>query len=199
ENVKELFIRGKNSIVVAGTHGKTTTTAMLAWILDVAGRKPSFLVGGIAENFGKSFQVADGPDFVIEGDEYDTAFFDKGAKFLHYLPRILVLKNIEFDHADIYPDLEALKVSFRRLINIVPRSGLIVAGVDSPVVAELVPAAFSRVAESGIGLGDWQATEVRPSDGGMMFKVNFADRSVGQFSIPMLGTFNVQNALHCVV
>jgi len=151
ETVKELFIRGKNSIVVAGTHGKTTTTAMLAWILDAAGRKPSFLVGGIAENFGKSFQLADGPDFVIEGDEYDTAFFDKGPKFLHYLPRIVLLKNIEFDHADIYEDLNALKIAFRRLINIVPRSGLIVAGVDSPVVHELIPAAFSRVATAGEG------------------------------------------------
>src|SRR5438093_2888983 len=157
ETVKERFIRGKNSIVVAGTHGKTTTTAMLAWILDVAGRKPSFLVGGIAENFGKSFQLADGPDFVIEGDEYDTAFFDKGPKFLHYLPRIVLLKNIEFDHADIYEDLNALKIAFRRLINIVPRSGLIIAGVDSPVVRELVPNAFSCVAAAGIELGDWPA------------------------------------------
>src|SRR5262245_31307810 len=128
ETVKELFIRGKNSIVVAGTHGKTTTTAMLAWMLDVAGRRPSFLVGGIVENFGRSFQVSDGPDFVIEGDEYDTAFFDKGPKFLHYLPRIVLINNVEFDHADIYADLEAVKTSFRRLINIVPRSGLIIAG-----------------------------------------------------------------------
>src|SRR5215468_12276080 len=167
DTVKEFFIRSKNSIVVAGTHGKTTTTAMLAWVLDVAGRRPSFLVGGIAENFGKSFQVADGPDFVIEGDEYDTAFFDKGPKFLHYLPRILVLKNIEFDHADIYADLEALKMSFRRLINIVPRNGLIVAGVDSPVVAELIPAAFSRVAKTGIGVGDWQATKIQTTNEGM--------------------------------
>src|SRR2546425_7389351 len=171
ETVKELFIRGKNSIVVAGTHGKTTTTAMLAWILEVAGRKPSFLVGGIAENFGRSFQVADGPDFVIEGDEYDTAFFDKGPKFLHYLPRIVLLKNIEFDHADIYADLEALKVAFRRLINIVPRSGLIVAGVDSPVVNELIPAAFSRVATAGIGAGEWQATKIETTADGMAFDV----------------------------
>src|SRR5438874_714651 len=176
ETVKELFIRGKNSIVVAGTHGKTTTTAMLAWILEVTGRKTSFLVGGIAENFGRSFQVADGPDFVIEGDEYDTAFFDKGAKFLHYLPRILVLKNIEFDHADIYADLEALKVSFRRLINIVPASGLIVAGVDSPVVAELIPAAFSRVAKAGIGVGDCQATNIRATESGMTFDVVLPDQ-----------------------
>jgi UDP-N-acetylmuramate: L-alanyl-gamma-D-glutamyl-meso-diaminopimelate ligase len=199
ETVKELFIRGKTSIVVAGTHGKTTTTAMLSWMLDVAGRRPSFLVGGIAENFGRSFQVADGPDFVIEGDEYDTAFFDKGPKFLHYLPRILVLKNIEFDHADIYADLEALKVAFRRLINIVPRSGLIVAGVDSPVVSELIPAAFSRVAKAGLGVGDWQAVNIRSAENGMAFDVVNKDVRVGEFSIPILGTFNVQNALHSVV
>src|SRR5436309_11460684 len=127
ETVKEFFIRGKNSIVIAGTHGKTTTTAMLAWILDVAGRKPSFLVGGIAENFGRNFQVSGGPDFVIEGDEYDTAFFDKGPKFLHYLPRIVLLKKSEFDHADIYESPDSLSIAFRRLSNIVPRSGLIFA------------------------------------------------------------------------
>src|SRR5215475_224357 len=183
ETVKEYFIRGKNSIVVAGTHGKTTTTAMLAWVLNVAGRRPSFLVGGIAENFGKSFQVADGPDFVIEGDEYDTAFFDKGPKFLHYLPRIVLLKNIEFDHADIYADLEALKTAFRRLINIVPRSGLIVAGVDSPVVRGLIPAAFSRVATQGIGIGEWQATNIQTTADGMAFEVVRSETSVGQFTI----------------
>jgi len=157
ETVKELFIRGKNSIVVTGTHGKTTTTALLSWLLEVAGRRPSFLVGGIAENFGRSFQVSDGPEFVIEGDEYDTAFFDKGPKFLHYLPKIVLLKNIEFDHADIYDNLEALKTAFRRLINIVPKSGLIVAGIDSPVVKEIIPAAFSRVATCGIGTGEWNS------------------------------------------
>ena len=199
ETVKELFIRGKSSIVVAGTHGKTTTTAMLAWILETAGRKPSFLVGGIAENFGRSFQVADGPDFVIEGDEYDTAFFDKGPKFLHYLPRIVLLKNIEFDHADIYADLEAIKTSFRRLINIVPRSGLIVAGVDSPVVKELIPAAFSRVATAGIGLGEWQARNIEPCAEGMSFEVVRNVEPLGRFNIPMMGVFNVQNALGAIV
>jgi UDP-N-acetylmuramate: L-alanyl-gamma-D-glutamyl-meso-diaminopimelate ligase len=199
ETVKEFFIRGKNSIVVAGTHGKTTTTAMLAWILEVAGRRPSFLVGGIAENFDKSFQVADGPDFVIEGDEYDTAFFDKGPKFLHYLPRILLLKNIEFDHADIYSDLEAIKTAFRRLINIVPRSGLIVAGVDSPVVRELIPAAFSRVATAGIGAGEWRAVNIQPANDGMTFDVVRPDYLGGRFSIPIPGTFNVENALGSII
>ncbi len=199
ETVKELFIRGKNSIVVAGTHGKTTTTAMLAWILDVAGRQPSFLVGGIAENFGRSFQVAGGPDFVIEGDEYDTAFFDKGPKFLHYLPRIVLLKNVEFDHADIYADLEAIKTAFRRLLNIIPRSGLVVADVDSPVVRELIPAAFSRVATAGIGLGDWQATNIQTTPNGMAFDVKQSGTPIGRFSIPMAGTFNVQNALGAII
>ena len=199
DTVKERFIRGKNSIVVVGTHGKTTTTAMLSWLLDVAGRKPSFLVGGIAENFGRSFQVSDGPDFVIEGDEYDTAFFDKGPKFLHYLPRIVLLKNIEFDHADIYADLESIKTAFRRLINIVPRSGLIVAGVDSPVVQELIPAAFSRVQTAGIGVGEWQATRIQTTNDGMSFDVLRSESPAGSFAIPLPGVFNVQNALGVVV
>jgi UDP-N-acetylmuramate: L-alanyl-gamma-D-glutamyl-meso-diaminopimelate ligase len=199
ETVKELFIRGKNSIVVSGTHGKTTTTAMLAWMLEVARRKPSFLVGGIAENFGGSFQIGKGPEFVIEGDEYDTAFFDKGPKFLHYLPKILLLKNIEYDHADIYPDIESLKIAFRRVINIVPRSGLIIAGVDSPIVRELIPAAFSRVAEVGIQQGDWRARDIAPSDEGMRFGVFHKEVHVGDFNIPMLGAFNVQNALGVIV
>ena len=199
ETVKELFIRGKQSIVVAGTHGKTTTTAMLAWILEVAGRKPSFLVGGIAENFGSSFQLRDGPDFVIEGDEYDTAFFDKGPKFLHYLPRIVLLKNIEFDHADIYADLEAIKTAFRRLINIVPRSGLIVAGIDSPAVTELIPAAFSRVAAAGLGTGEWQAVNIKTTADGMDFEILRSDSNTGSFAIPLPGTFNVQNALGAII
>jgi UDP-N-acetylmuramate: L-alanyl-gamma-D-glutamyl-meso-diaminopimelate ligase len=199
ETVKERFIRGKRSIVVAGTHGKTTTTAMLSWVLESAHRNPSFLVGGIAENFGKSFQVTDGDDFVIEGDEYDTAFFDKGPKFLHYLPRIVLLKNIEFDHADIYADLEALKTSFRRLINIVPQSGLIVAGVDSPVVAELIPAAFSRVVTVGLQNGDWRARNIQAGESGMTFEVVSGSSKAGDFSIPMLGNFNVQNALDVIV
>jgi len=199
ETVKEFFIRGKNSIVVAGTHGKTTTSAMMAWILEVAGRRPSFLVGGIAENFGRSFQIADGAEFVIEGDEYDTAFFDKGPKFLHYLPRIVLLKNIEFDHADIYADLDAIKTAFRRLINIVPSSGLIIAGVDSPVVRELIPAAFSRVATVGIGIGEWQAVRIQATNDGMAFDVVGSESLIGQFTIPMPGTFNVQNALGAII
>jgi UDP-N-acetylmuramate: L-alanyl-gamma-D-glutamyl-meso-diaminopimelate ligase len=136
---------------------------------------------------------------VIEGDEYDTAFFDKGPKFLHYLPRIVLLKNIEFDHADIYADLEAIKTAFRRLVNIVPRSGLIVAGVDSPVVREIIPAAFSRVATAGIGIGEWQAINIQANDAGMAFDVVRAESAVGHFTIPLPGTFNVQNALGVII
>ncbi|HEX4998313.1 MAG TPA: UDP-N-acetylmuramate:L-alanyl-gamma-D-glutamyl-meso-diaminopimelate ligase [Terriglobia bacterium] len=195
ETVKEHFIRDKQSIVIAGTHGKTTTTALVAWTLQTAERDPSFLVGGILENFGRSFQVGGGPDFVIEGDEYDTAFFDKGPKFLHYLPRIVVLNNIEFDHADIYADLEAVKTSFRRLINIVPRSGLIVAGIDSPVVRELIPAAFSRVATVGLNSGTWSARNVAVEDDGMRFDAVHEGVAAGHYRIPLAGDFNVRNAL----
>src|SRR5207302_1456366 len=121
--LQEYFLRTREPIVVAGTHGKTTTTSMLAWIFQVAGLEPSFLIGGIAENFGSSFALRQGKHFIIEGDEYDTAFFDKGPKFLHYMPRTVLLTHVEFDHADIYADLEAVKTSFKRLINLVPRRG----------------------------------------------------------------------------
>src|SRR5437762_10448901 len=121
------FLRGKEVLVVAGTHGKTTTTSMLAWIFHTAGLQPSFLIGGIAENFGSSFQLGQGKHFIIEGDEYDSAFFDKGPKFLHYFPAAAILTSVEFDHADIYKDLDAVKTAFKRLVNLVPRSGRIFA------------------------------------------------------------------------
>src|ERR1700736_2860700 len=121
------FLRGKEVLVVAGTHGKTTTTSMLAWIFHTAGLQPSFLIGGMAENFGSSFQLGQGKHFILEGDEYDTAFFDKGPKFLHYLPDSAILTSVEFDHADIYKDLEAVETAFKRLVNLIPRRGRIVA------------------------------------------------------------------------
>src|SRR6266478_1003836 len=121
------FLRGKEVLVIAGTHGKTTTTSMLAWIFEVAGTQPSFLIGGIAENFGRSFQLGSGKHFILEGDEYDTAFFDKGPKFLHYFPDAIILTSVEFDHADIYKDLDAVEIAFKRLVNLVPRRGRIVA------------------------------------------------------------------------
>jgi UDP-N-acetylmuramate: L-alanyl-gamma-D-glutamyl-meso-diaminopimelate ligase len=128
------FLVGKDVLVVAGTHGKTTTTSMLAWIFETAGLQPSFLIGGIAENFGRSFGLGEGKHFILEGDEYDTAFFDKGPKFLHYFPDSVILTSVEFDHADIYKDLDAVETAFKRLVNLVPRRGRIVA-FDSRVEA----------------------------------------------------------------
>src|SRR5690349_6300151 len=124
------FLRGKEVLVVAGTHGKTTTTSMLSWIFESAGMQPSFLIGGIAENFGRSFQLGSGKHFILEGDEYDTAFFDKGPKFLHYFPDAIILTSVEFDHADIYKDLDAVETAFKRLVNLVPRRGRII-GFDA--------------------------------------------------------------------
>src|SRR5208282_5664034 len=121
------FLAGKEVLVVAGTHGKTTTTSMLAWIFETAGLQPSFLIGGIAENFGRSFGLGEGKHFILEGDEYDTAFFDKGPKFLHYFPDSVILTSVEFDHADIYKDLDAVETAFKRLVNLVPRRGRIIA------------------------------------------------------------------------
>ena len=145
--LREEFLTGRESLVVAGTHGKTTTTSMLAWIYQVAAREnpalePSFLIGGVAENFGTSFQLRPTRTFIVEGDEYDTAFFDKGPKFLHYFPDALILTHVEFDHADIYADLEAVKTAFKRLVNLVPRRGLIVAYDGSDNVTECVSPRF---------------------------------------------------------
>ncbi len=138
ETVKEEFIRGRRSLVVAGTHGKTTTTSIAAWVMEQGGLDPTFLVGGVVQNFGVSFRVTGSDYFVIEGDEYDTAYFDKGPKFMHYLPELAIVGNIEFDHADIYKDLDAVKTAFRRLMNLVPGQGRLIAGWDSAHVREVV-------------------------------------------------------------
>src|SRR5882724_12777816 len=138
EVVKEEFIRGRRSLVVAGTHGKTTTTSIAAWVMDQGALDPSFLIGGVAQNFGLSFRVTTSDYFIIEGDEYDTAYFDKGPKFMHYLPELGVVNNIEFDHADIYSDLAAVKLAFRRFKNLVSPNGKLIVGWDSPPVREVV-------------------------------------------------------------
>ncbi len=199
ETLKEFFIRGRRSTVVAGTHGKTTTTALLAWMLQVGGRNPSFLVGGVAENFSSSYQLGSGGDFVVEGDEYDTAFFDKGPKFLHYLPQIALIKNIEFDHADIYTDLAAIQLSFRRLINIVPRSGLIIAGVESPAVEELLADAHAPVQTFGLEKGDWTASNISSEGAGTRFDVLKGGHLWNSVWTPLVGEFNVANALSAIV
>src|SRR6202012_481858 len=158
EPIQHEFLLGRDSLVVAGTHGKTTTTSMLAWIYEVASRSqtqfaPSFLIGGIAENFGTSFCVREGKPFILEGDEYDTAFFDKGPKFMHYFPDALILTHVEFDHADIYDNLNAVKTAFRRLVNLVPRRGRVIAYDGSPNVDECVSRAFCAVERYGFKLG----------------------------------------------
>jgi len=164
---REEFLPGRESLVVAGTHGKTTTTSMLAWIYHVAARQrpelePSFLIGGVAENFATSFQLRPTRTFIVEGDEYDTAFFDKGPKFLHYFPDALILTHIEFDHADIYADLEAVKTAFKRLVNLVPRRGVIVAYDGSANVDECTARAFCRVERYGFSAAaDWRIQNLR--------------------------------------
>src|SRR6266566_6092072 len=165
EVVKEQFIRGRRSLVVAGTHGKTTTTSIAAWVMDQGGLDPSFLVGGVTQNFGASFRVTDSNYFIIEGDEYDTAYFDKGPKFMHYLPELAIVSNIEFDHADIYPDLEAVKLAFRRFMNLIPNNGRLIAGWDSAHVREVVTAMggklFTRLETFGTSEeAKWQARAI---------------------------------------
>jgi UDP-N-acetylmuramate: L-alanyl-gamma-D-glutamyl-meso-diaminopimelate ligase len=194
--VQKNFIRGHHSIVIAGTHGKTTTTSLIAWALECAGARPSFLVGGVAENFHSSFRVAGGRYFVIEGDEYDTAYFDKGPKFMHYLPDTVILNNIEFDHADIYRDIEAVKFAFSRLINLIPRSGHLIAGWDSELVRELAPRAFCPVVSFGIG-GDaqWRARDVRFSSEMTTFAASYKGSEFGRYRTQVAGLFNVRNCL----
>src|SRR5579884_1484753 len=156
------FLRGKEVLVVAGTHGKTTTTSMLSWIFEVAGAKPSFLICGIAENFGRSFQLGEGKYFILEGDEYDTAFFDKGPKFLHYFPDAVILTSVEFDHADIYKDLDAVETSFKRLVNLVPRRGKIIAFDHGESIDRCVAPAFCTVERYGTtSQAGWQVTNLQ--------------------------------------
>ena len=194
--VKENFIRGHHSIVVAGTHGKTTTTSLMAWAMERAGANPSFLIGGVAENFNSSFRVTDGPYFVIEGDEYDTAYFDKGPKFMHYLPDTVILNNVEFDHADIYRDLDAVKFAFSRLINLIPGRGNLIVGWDSPIAVELSKHAFCPVETFGVEEGArWRASDIDLTGEMTAFRVQVGGREFGRYRTPLAGLFNVRNCL----
>lgn len=194
--VKENFIRGRYSVVVAGTHGKTTTTSLMAWAMERAGANPSFLIGGVAENFNSSFRVGDSRYFVIEGDEYDTAYFDKGPKFMHYLPDLVILNNAEFDHADIYRDLEAVKFAFSRLINLIPTSGHLIAGWDSAVVRELAPRAFCSIETFGIEEGPrWRADSMDFSGEMTEFTVTVDGQKFDHYRTPLAGLFNLRNCL----
>ncbi|HEV8525880.1 MAG TPA: UDP-N-acetylmuramate:L-alanyl-gamma-D-glutamyl-meso-diaminopimelate ligase [Terriglobales bacterium] len=193
--LQEYFLPGRETLVVAGTHGKTTTTSMLAWIFEVAEKRPSFLIGGIAENFGSSFGVRQGRHFIIEGDEYDTAFFDKGPKFLHYMPKAVVLTSIEYDHADIYPDLEAVKTAFKRLVNLVPRCGSIVAHDTDTNIDECVGRAFSRVERYGFSEGaDWRIVDARYEPERTAWTLIHRSQHWADFEFTLAGEYNVLNA-----
>jgi UDP-N-acetylmuramate: L-alanyl-gamma-D-glutamyl-meso-diaminopimelate ligase len=194
------FLPNRESLVVAGTHGKTTTTSMLAWIYEVASRQnpalaPSFLIGGIAENFGTSFKVRPTKPFLLEGDEYDTAFFDKGPKFLHYFPDALILTHVEFDHADIYPDLPAVKTAFKRLVNLVPRRGRIVAFDGSENVTECVAKAFCPVERYGLSADShWHISNLSHEGSSTSWTLTRAGEPFAELTLPMAGQHNALNA-----
>src|SRR5438132_1678616 len=202
--IKEEFIWGHHSLAVAGTHGKTTTTSLLAWAMESAGLNPSFLIGGIAENFGSSFRLTDSKYFVIEADEYDTAYFDKGPKMWHYLPDTAIVNNIEFDHADIYRDEEAYNFAFARFINLVPKNGVVVAGWDSPIVRELTPKSPAPVESFGYGDDSlrptngqphWHARDVEFDEDGTRFRAFRSDKEWGRVDTPLAGAFSGRKVL----
>ncbi len=204
EIVKEEFIRGRRSLVVAGTHGKTTTTSIATWVAEVGGLNPSFLVGGIVQNFGASFRVTDSNYFVIEGDEYDTAYFDKKPKFMHYLPEIAIVNNVEFDHADIYRDLWEIKYQFSRLMNLVPSNGRLIVGIDSPVAREVLDEMQDKLHTRIETFGTcqdakWQARDLDFSGDTTRFTVFKDDYAWGKFETHLIGEFNVKNCLSVII
>ena len=198
ETLRELFLHDRETIVVAGTHGKTTVTSILAWIFESAGLEPGFLIGGVPLNFARSFARGAGRFFILEGDEYDTAFFDKGPKFLHYRPDAVLLTSVEFDHADIYADLEAVKTAFKRLVNLVPRRGWMVATAESAVVKECISRAFCGVETFGLQQGEWRASDIRCTEGRTEFAVEHLGQPVGRLLMQLAGEHNVMNVLSAI-
>ena len=190
EVLKNYFLRGRHNLVVTGTHGKTTTTALLAWIMEKAGRNPGYLIGGLPKNFGQGARLNDSKYFIIEGDEYDTAFFDKRSKFVHYLPELVIVNNIEFDHADIFKNLDEIKLSFRRLLNIVPQNGMVLLNGDDPNCVEVAKDCLAQMIEIGFSKNCAQRIrDVAYSSDGSRFKLGEQT-----FEIPLVGEFNVRNA-----
>jgi UDP-N-acetylmuramate: L-alanyl-gamma-D-glutamyl-meso-diaminopimelate ligase len=210
EILEEEFLPEKHSIVVSGTHGKTTTTAMLAWVFHVANKKPNFLVGGVAENFGKSYGLAGGQEFILEGDEYDSAYWDKAAKFLHYQPDDLIITSVEFDHADIYSDFDVYQLAFKRLVNLVPRRGRVIVWGDKVAIGKNLPApavpkavtekAFCPVIPYGFDPeNEWVASNVSLVDNQMHFRAHYKGLLFGEFSLAATGRHNVLNALAAMI
>jgi UDP-N-acetylmuramate: L-alanyl-gamma-D-glutamyl-meso-diaminopimelate ligase len=215
--LEQEFLFGKHVLAVAGTHGKTTTTSILAWLLECAGLAPSFLVGGVAENFGTSFRLTASDLFVIEADEYDTAYFDKGPKMWHYLPRTAVVTNVEFDHADIFRDEVAYRFAFERFVNLVPRTGTLIVGWQGAVERELAGRSFAPVESFGLGDGGkpggggvgrprtgatehprWRAEDVEHGPAGTAFMIVHDGREEARVTTPLSGAFNVRNCLAAV-
>jgi UDP-N-acetylmuramate: L-alanyl-gamma-D-glutamyl-meso-diaminopimelate ligase len=189
------FLLDKERLVVAGTHGKTTTSSLAAWIFHHARRSPSFLIGGIPENFGSSFALGFGREFILEGDEYDTAFFDKGPKFLHYFPDAVILTSVEFDHADIYKNLDEVKTAFKRLVNLIPRRGLLIAWDGHPNVEECVSRALCRVERYGFSKDStWHISDVEYLPTETRWKISRDGLPPAEFSFPLAGEYNVLNA-----
>jgi UDP-N-acetylmuramate: L-alanyl-gamma-D-glutamyl-meso-diaminopimelate ligase len=204
EILEEVFLPQRHSIVISGTHGKTTTTAMLAWIFHTAGKRPNFLVGGVAENFGKSYGLGGGPEFILEGDEYETAFWDRGPKFFHYHPDDLIITSLEYDHADIYPDFETYQLAFRRLVNLVPRRGRVVIWGDTedsgPALRRAAEKAFCPVETYGFSGGnDWVASDFAIDGEAVRFRVEHQGKLFGEFVLAATGRHNVLNAMAALV
>src|SRR5258706_5255351 len=204
EILEEVFLPQRHSIVVSGTHGKTTTTAMLAWIFQTAGKRPNFLVGGVAENFGKSYGLGGGEEFILEGDEYETAFWDRGPKFFHYHSDDLIVTSLEYDHADIYPDFETYQLAFRRLVNLVPRRGRVVIWGDAedsgPALRRAAEKAFCPVETYGFNSGnDWVASDFAIEGEVMRFGVAHKGVAFGEFQLVATGRHNVLNAMAAII
>src|SRR5438105_7507053 len=204
EILEEVFLPGKHSIVISGTHGKTTTTAMLAWIFHSAAKNPTFLVGGVAENFGKSYGLGQGTEMILEGDEYETAFCDRAPKFFHYHPDDLIITSLEYDHADIYPDFATYQLAFKRLVNLVPRNGSVVIWGDTqksgPALRQAAAKAFCPVITYGFSPeNDWVASEPEFADNAMRFRVTRGGKLFGEFSLAASGRHNVLNALAAII
>jgi UDP-N-acetylmuramate: L-alanyl-gamma-D-glutamyl-meso-diaminopimelate ligase len=193
-------MKGKKSIVIAGTHGKTTTSAIVSWILEQGGLNPGFMIGGIPLNFENNFKLGSGPYFVIEGDEYDTAFFDKNPKFLHYSPWIAIVTSIEFDHADIYRDLGHVRESFRRFIDLLPSNGLLIANGDDPIVMEETRRAKCPVMSYGLkGTADWKGSDILVKEEYTYLTVLNKDKELRRLITPLYGRHNISNLISSIV
>lgn len=195
----EFYLADRHPLVVTGTHGKTTTSALTAWLSEAGGQDPSFMVGGILINYGRNYKLGSGPAFVVEGDEYDTAFFDKRPKFLHYAPRTAILTSVEYDHADIYPNLEAVVEAFRQFVALIPSEGLLLACGDDPLVRQLAGQARCRIEAYGLDPAHfWSARDVWYDESGTHFLLCREGQGVGRFHSPLWGAHNLRNTLAAI-